>query len=193
VSERGSDARFTVEAAYEIIHLWQANPEHVVAGLPQFAAASVRERLHLPVTVRWNPRFTALAGRCNARDALIELSPNHEWAAQPHEWQNMIVHEYAHFLVGNLEGRWKHGPMWRRVHMNMGGNGMRCHDLPLLPYVPRRSQRKIWMRCEEWCAAWHRAQSAVTRAIRFFRCGKCGGRLVRTNERGAVRCWRRVS
>lgn len=41
---------------------------------------------------------------------------------------NVLTHEVAHALVGQGYG---HGPVWRRTHRSLGGDGERCQSVGL--------------------------------------------------------------
>lgn len=64
------------------------------------------------------------AGVCKYRERVVSLS--YELLLQrPYEdTLNTITHEVAHAIVGHAAG---HGPVWRRKHIELGGNGDRCH------------------------------------------------------------------
>ena len=181
----------SLDHASVIIAPWRNKPEVVTDGLSADQAAYVRNRLYLPIELRWNRRFTRLLGRYQSRLSLIELSTNYDWRAMPGAFVNTVLHEYAHHLEGTLEGRKHHGPIWKRIFLNMGGTGERCSRGAILnPGVKRTRQSRVWVRCENWCRSWRRPKGTATRWKRRHWCRDCGGTIVATNVRGARRCLR---
>ena len=69
-----------------------------------------------------------MAGRCWYNKRMITLSTYVMARRTPEETFNTILHELAHALAWVAYRENGHGPMWRKIHIALGGDGKRCFE-----------------------------------------------------------------
>lgn len=90
------------------------------------------------VRFEWSGKMTRAAG--NARSTgLIRFSAQIWSIGENHfdAFRNTVLHEIAHIIAGARHG---HDDVWKRIAMNIGCTGERCHQLE----VPKSKPRQEW-------------------------------------------------
>lgn len=84
---------------------------------------------HLPSEWKfeWNKRKSAL-GVCNYAKKKIFLSEYFIGRVPTDELKDTILHEIAHALTYIRHGQRGHGPVWKRVCVEIGAKPVRCHE-----------------------------------------------------------------
>ncbi|MHC4936578.1 MAG: SprT family zinc-dependent metalloprotease [Planctomycetota bacterium] len=79
------------------------------------------------ITIRISRRLTRSAGNADPRTGVVQLSePIFRLEENAHGYRNTVLHEIAHVIAGP-EVR-AHGPEWRGIFLELGGNGRRTHE-----------------------------------------------------------------
>lgn len=100
------------------------------------ARTLMREKLGASWKFQWgNAKRTY--GVCMHRRRVIRISALLASMNSAEETWNTITHEIAHAMAGEKEA---HGERWRKIHIELGGDGSRCYDrkkvsIPKLAYA----------------------------------------------------------
>ena len=86
-------------------------------------------------------------GCCKYRQKCITMSRKLAVIATDDDIRNNVLHEIAHALAGPGKG---HGPEWKRIAVEIGCTGDRCHTLPT------HHGAKYVMTCPKCEKTWHR-------------------------------------
>ena len=79
------------------------------------------------VTIRLSTRLTRSAGNADPRTGVVQLSePIFRLDENAHGYRNTVLHEIAHVIAGPDVRA--HGPEWRAIFIEIGGNGRRTHE-----------------------------------------------------------------
>jgi predicted SprT family Zn-dependent metalloprotease len=120
------------------------------------------------VRVSFNPRLRTALGRAEPSRRRIYLNPR-LLDRYPRELVPTVVHELCHLVAGLREG---HGPLWKRLMDRCGLPAEVVHDLDTSDLEVRR---RTW----KWnCVSCGEDYLRKSRAAKYYRCGRCQGRLV---------------
>lgn len=125
---------------------WRARKilQETAAACPQYA-----EWLH-HMLIEVSGRMTSCAGRAYSGQNLIKLSlpfyaddTNFE-----NDLEDTVKHEAAHLIASSKARRLMrrirpHGIEWRSIHLALGGNGKRCHNLQLADGFKARKRQPL--------------------------------------------------
>ena len=95
------------------------------------------ERKLAMVHFSFSGRMTRAAGNARPHLGLIRFSSK-IWSIESNsveEFKNTVLHEVAHILAGAGQG---HNSKWRRIAIEIGCTGERCHRLATPPRKPRQ-------------------------------------------------------
>lgn len=78
--------------------------------------------------IRISHRLTRSAGNACAKTRTVGISAPIFTARENHpQFRNTVLHELAHVIAGSRVQA--HGTRWRKIFIEIGGNGERCHEM----------------------------------------------------------------
>lgn len=127
------------------------------AFLTSAADQAFKDKLvNIPMVHRINNRLKTLGGRATWKKAtgvyVVEVNPKVHHNGTVSDLKNTVKHEMAHCLQHSVRGKSDHGTEWKALHRCFGGNGERCHYIPLKGisgrdwlYVNLTSGKAFWI------------------------------------------------
>lgn len=101
--------------------------------------------------IKWNDRLRTVMGRANRRERgkpFIEMSShlvkiNVSIPNFLDKFKETVLHEWAHALDWEYDGRWGHGATWKRWMRTLGLPPERCYDSKIWLCQPKRTNFAI--------------------------------------------------
>ena len=130
-------------------------------------------------TIRLSGRLTSSAGNACPKRREVGLSlPIFSLTENRKEYRNTVLHELAHIIAGTQVRA--HGPEWRSIFLELGGNGERTHQMRA-----RGRHRRHPVQCEkcqESLEVSTRLKNSIAKGKRDYLHVGCGGILVCPGE-----------
>jgi predicted SprT family Zn-dependent metalloprotease len=129
--DRINEAEFSLEAARKIIvksNKTVQRKDYPVEIKAAFQVATDN------VLLAWNNRMTSTAGMAryyiNRTNHLkIDFSKKLVERATKDQFEDLVLHEFAHLVDVCLRGNTSHDKVWKNISKIAGGSGKRCHSI----------------------------------------------------------------
>ncbi len=131
------------------------------------------------VSIRMSGRLTSSAGNACPRRKQIGLSlPIFSLEENRGEFRNTVLHELAHVIAGPRVRA--HGVEWRRIFLELGGNGKRTHQMRARGRHHRHAVH--CEKCHDSIEVGTRMRNSIAKGRRDYLHVGCGGVLSCLNE-----------